>query len=142
MLSKFASLGIGSLLSGVGSLAKDIRAAITGKELIDPQKQAEINMMLLELEARAMEADTKLDSFRTDIIVAEANGEGYIQRNWRPITMLTFVGLVVAKWFGFAAPGVTEEIEMKLFDIIQLGLGGYVIGRSAEKVAKVWKETH
>ncbi len=72
----------------------------------------------------------------TAILVAEAQGESWLQRNWRPLTMLVFVGLVVAKWLGFTAPGITEAIELKLFQIIELGLGGYVIGRSLEKVAE------
>lgn len=75
-----------------------------------------------------------------NIIVAEAKGDSWIQRNWRPITMLVFVGLVVAKWLGFTAPGVSEEIELALLDIIKVGLGGYVVGRSVEKGIKVWKE--
>lgn len=74
-----------------------------------------------------------------NIIVAEAKGDSWIQRNWRPITMLVFVGLVVAKWLGFTAPGVSEEIELALLDIIKVGLGGYVVGRSVEKGIKVWK---
>jgi hypothetical protein len=49
--------------------------------------------------------------------------------------MLTFLGLIVAKWLGWTAPGITEALELKVFDIIEIGLGGYVIGRSLEKAA-------
>jgi hypothetical protein len=70
------------------------------------------------------------------VVREEARGESWLQRNWRPLTMLTFVALVSAKWLGFTAPGVSEAIELKLFSIIELGLGGYVIGRSAEKIAE------
>ena len=73
------------------------------------------------------------------VIVAEAQGDSWLQRNWRPITMLTFTALVVAKWLGLTAPGVTEAIEVKLLEIVQVGLGGYVIGRSVEKAVKAWK---
>ena len=48
--------------------------------------------------------------------------------------MLTFVGLIVARWFGWSAPGLSEAEALALWDIVQLGLGGYVIGRSAEKL--------
>lgn len=54
--------------------------------------------------------------------------------NWRPLTMLTFVGLIVARWFGYAAPELSEAEYLKLWDIVELGLSGYVIGRSVEKV--------
>lgn len=76
------------------------------------------------------------------VIMAEAQGEGWLQKNWRPLTMITFVGLVVAKWLGFTE-GVTEAIEMELMQLIQIGLGGYVLGRSGEKIAKEvgsWKK--
>lgn len=73
-------------------------------------------------------------------IRAEAMGDSWLQRSWRPLTMLTFVSLIVAKWLGFTAPGVTEAVELALFEIIKIGLGGYVIGRSVEKGIKVWKE--
>ena len=73
-------------------------------------------------------------------IRAEAMGDSWLQRSWRPLTMLTFVSLIVAKWLGFTAPGVTEAVELALFEIIKIGLGGYVVGRSVEKGIKVWKE--
>lgn len=53
--------------------------------------------------------------------------------------MLTFVALVVAKWLGFTDGGVTEAVELELMRLIQMGLGGYVIGRSVEKGIKEWK---
>ena len=73
-------------------------------------------------------------------IRAEAMGDSWLQRSWRPLTMLTFVSLIVAKWLGFTAPGVTEAVELALFEIIKIGLGGYVVGRSVEKGIRVWKE--
>lgn len=54
--------------------------------------------------------------------------------NWRPLLMLTFAALIVARWLGWAAPHISEAEALKLWDIVELGLGGYVIGRSAEKI--------
>jgi hypothetical protein len=51
--------------------------------------------------------------------------------------MVTFCGLIVARWFGWAAPSLSEAEYLKLWDIVELGLGGYVIGRSIEKVVPV-----
>lgn len=73
-------------------------------------------------------------------IRAEATGDSWLQQSWRPITMLVFVSLIVAKWLGWTAPGVTEAVELALFEIIKIGLGGYVIGRSVEKGIRVWKD--
>lgn len=71
---------------------------------------------------------------QANIVQAEANSGNWLAASWRPVTMLTFVALIVARWFGWAAPNLTEAEYIKLWDIVQLGLGGYVIGRSIEKV--------
>ena len=72
---------------------------------------------------------------QAQIVQAEASSSNWLASSWRPITMLTFVVLIVARWFGWAAPNLAEAEYLKLWDIVQLGLGGYVIGRSVEKVA-------
>jgi hypothetical protein len=75
-----------------------------------------------------------------EIIVAEAKSESWLARSWRPITMLTFVGLVVARWFGLTIEGIDDQLELALMELIKIGLGGYVVGRSAEKVASAWNK--
>lgn len=76
-----------------------------------------------------------LNAATGDIIKAEAQSEHWLAACWRPILMLTFGALIVARWLGWSAPGISEAEVLKLWDIVQLGLGGYVIGRSIEKVA-------
>lgn len=71
---------------------------------------------------------------QAQIVQAEAQSQNWLASSWRPITMLTFVVLIVARWFGWAAPNLSEAEYLKLWDIVQLGLGGYVIGRSVEKI--------
>jgi hypothetical protein len=68
-------------------------------------------------------------------VEAEAKSEHWLTANWRPMVMLTFTGLVVARWFGLSA-AITPEIETQLWTVIQLGIGGYVAGRSVEKIAE------
>lgn len=75
-----------------------------------------------------------------DIIVAEAKGDSWLQRSWRPISMLFMLGLVGAHWLGFTAPNVTEDVTIKLLNIVQIGLGGYIVGRSGEKIVKELKK--
>ena len=72
---------------------------------------------------------------QSDIVKTEAASTHWLAANWRPLTMLTFVALIVARWFGWAAPGLQEAEYLKLWDIVQFGLGGYVVGRSVEKIA-------
>ena len=51
-------------------------------------------------------------------------------RNWRPITMLTFFILVVCDSFGLLTFRLSDEAWM----LLQIVLGGYVVGWSAEKI--------
>ena len=117
--------------------ADPITAALNlGGQLIsrffpDPTEAAKANLALLEMAQRG-----ELTEFtgRAEIVKTEAASEHWLAANWRPILMLTFGGLIVARWFGWAAPNLSESEYLKLWSIVELGLGGYVIGRSAEKI--------
>ena len=87
----------------------------------------------------AMKSDSEELKSATSIIIAEASGESWLQRNWRPMLMLWFAGLVGAHWLGFTPAGLGEETVIKLLDIVQIGIGGYVLGRSGEKMMKAYK---
>lgn len=89
------------------------------------QEKARMNQVLTVFTAQA------------EIVKTEAASGSFLTSSWRPITMLVFVGLIVARWFGWAAPNLAPEEYIKLWDIVEIGLGGYVIGRSGEKVAPV-----
>ncbi|NVK42131.1 MAG: N-acetylmuramoyl-L-alanine amidase [Oceanospirillaceae bacterium] len=90
-------------------------------ELVIAQNQ--ITSQIIQLESDLLKAQSA-------IIVAEANGQSWMQRNWRPITMLTFLVLVVADTFGLTEFRLSEQAWV----LLQIGLGGYVVGRSAEKI--------
>jgi len=81
--------------------------------------------------AQVMEYEKQLLDAQKSVIVAEAQGNSWLQRSWRPITMLTFLGLVVADALGF----LPFRLASQAWTLLQLGLGGYVAGRSLEKIA-------
>ena len=78
---------------------------------------------------------------RFDVIKSEGSSEHWLVAAWRPITMLTFLGLIVSWWFGYVPPNMSEALLIELFAIVKIGIGGYVVGRSIEKSTKLWKET-
>jgi hypothetical protein len=104
---------------------------VLDKVIPDPQAAAEAKLKMLELSQKG--ELTELTS-KTEIIKTEAASEHWLAATWRPILMLTFGGLIVARWLGYAAPGLSEAEVIKLWDIVELGIGGYVVGRSAEKI--------
>jgi hypothetical protein len=97
----------------------------------DPEQKAQAQIALLELAQRGELAEF---GARAEIVKTEAASEHWLAANWRPVLMLTFGALIVARWFGWAAPNLSESEYLKLWSIVELGLGGYVIGRSAEKI--------
>ena len=116
-------LGIGSVLEFgttiINKIFPDKEAANAAKlKLLELQQAGELK----ELEAKAQ------------IVNTEAASKHWLAANWRPLTMLTFVALIVARWFGWAAPNLSEAEYLKLWSIVELGLGGYVIGRRVEKI--------
>lgn len=88
------------------------------------EAQSQVTGKFLDYERLLLESQTK-------IITAEAQGASWLQRNWRPITMITFLILVVCDSFGLLAFRLAEQA----WTLLQIGLGGYVVGRSAEKIA-------
>ena len=77
-----ANIDVGGVLDGLGTLAKNIREAITGKSIIDPNKQAELLAQAAQIEADIIKA-------QTDINKVEAAHESIFVAGWRP-----FIGWV------------------------------------------------
>ena len=72
--------------------------------------------------------------FRDDFDTMENRNSKYSTLLGTFTKMITFTLLLVAKWLGFTVE-VDQELELKLMDIIKLGIGGYVVSRGVEKVA-------
>ena len=116
--------------------AKLIDSLHTSDEEKMNAKQA---MFELQVEAfvQAEKYESQLLDAKAAIITAEAQSQSVIARNWRPITMLTFLVLVLCDSFGWLATPLAPEA----WTLLQLGLGGYVVGRSAEKAVSILKKS-
>jgi hypothetical protein len=113
------------------SLSRVIEKAIPDKDLAK-KIEADVQKELITNSHNEFNSAAK-------IVLAEAQGS-WIKGNWRPLTMLTFVGLIVAHWLGFTPENLTEAEVLELMQLVQIGLGGYIVGRSVEKTAEVWKK--
>ena len=110
-------------------------------ELIDELHTSEEEKLkqqrrLLEIQAMVLDSSLQYEkemmTSRAEIINSEAKSEHWITATWRPITMLTFLALAVGDSLGWLPNPLRDEA----WTLLQLGLGGYVVGRSAEKVIK------
>jgi ribosomal protein L18 len=109
-----------------------ILGKVVGNLFPDPEQQAKAQQ---ELMVQLMQHQQQIETAAASIIQSEAASKHWLAANWRPITMLTFLALIVARWFGWAAPNLDAEEYIKLWSIVEFGLGGYVVGRSVEKIA-------
>ena len=114
-------------------------------ELIDELHTSEEERLkhkerLLEVQAIAMQTVFEYESdtlqARAAIVNSEAQSDHWIVASWRPIVMLTLTSLVVVDSFGWLANPLSGEAWL----LLQIGLGGYVVGRSGEKIAKTIKQ--
>lgn len=109
-----------------------ILGKVVGNLFPDPEQKAKAEQEVL---VQLMQHQQQIETAAASIIQAEAASSHWLAANWRPITMLVFLGLIVARWFGWAAPNLAEAEYIKLWSIVEFGLGGYVVGRSVEKIA-------
>ena len=97
---------------------------------------APIVSQALNNKAKADELTNGIAQAAASVVVAESQGESWLQRNWRPLMMMWFAFLIGGYWFGFVPVNMPIEIVGRVFDLVTLGIGGYVAGRSVEKVIK------
>ena len=119
------------LIAGVFKPAAELIDALHTSD--DERLQAKAR--LLEVQAASMdkvlETESRMLEARAGIVQAEASSGHWLTATWRPITMLVFLALVVADALDILPNRLSDEV----WPLLQLGLGGYVVGRSVEKVA-------
>ncbi len=119
-----------------------------GSKLIDrlwpsPEDRDKAKLALLELQQegalREIEANMQ-------VVVAEAKSEHWLTASWRPILMLTFTAvvannLILAPYIGLMF-GVNAALPMpaEVWELLQLGIGGYLAGRTIEKGLQTWRQ--
>ena len=111
----------------IADVVNAISGVINGLTLPAREKkelQAEILRLVYEREREMIEA-------RASVIRAEAAGN-WLQRSWRPLVMLIFAVIVLIGTFT-CLPMLADT--SRFWDLLEIGLGGYVVGRSGEKMA-------
>jgi hypothetical protein len=118
------------LLPILGNIGSKIAANLFPDPADEQKRQAAEHQFTLGV----MQHANAIEQAAAEVAKAEAASGHWLAANWRPITMLVFVGLIVARWWGLTAPGMTEAEYLSIYDLVKIGLGGYVVGRSAEKI--------
>jgi len=120
-----------------------ILGTVIDKILPDKEQAEKAKVKLAELK---QSGELSAIESQMQVIVAEASSQYRLAAIWRPLIMLMF-GVIVANnyiiypylsLFFDAAPKL--ELPPDLWALMKLGLGGYVVGRSAEKVIASWRQ--
>ena len=124
-----------TIISPITTLIDDLNTSDEEK-LTLRNKLEEMN---LKYQAKLLEYDAELLKAQSNIIVAEAQGKSWLQRNWRPLMMLLFgfviLYTVIAPAFGLPDMDMTG-VPDRLWTLMTVGIGGYIAGRSYEKGRK------
>ncbi len=117
-----------SILGAIGSKAgEQVSGIIDGLTTSDSEKST-AKAQLTEIVTNSLNEVTKAQA---DVLKTELTGN-FLQRSWRPIVMLTFTAIIVVGAFR-TIPFL--DSSSPFWNLLELGLGGYVVGRSVEKVA-------
>lgn len=121
---------LAELVSPITRLIDDLHTSEEEKLLI----KSEMFKLQQDITTKVIAYETQLMDNQSKIILAEAQGESWLQRNWRPLMMVWFAALLGMYWFGFTPLNLSQETLNQLFLLMQLGIGGYIVGRSGEKI--------
>lgn len=95
------------------------------------QERMEAKKQLLEVVTK-FAAD--ISTAQASVLKTEMTGTK-LQRNWRPFVMLAFAGVVVYEYFVSSIFNLPKSnLPETFWSLLEIGMGGYVIGRSLEKI--------
>ena len=121
---------------GWGDAVKGV-TDLVGQFVEDKDKANELET---KIKNKLLSLEQEVITAQRDVIVAEAKSQSFIARNWRPIMMLTFVGIIANNYILFpyitlfGGTAITLEIPPDMWSLLKIGVGGYVMGRSGEKM--------
>lgn len=132
--------GILNFLGGPVKALLDGASKIIDQFVADPSEKLKAQQALLQMQVdfqvKMAEADAQFAAEQAKVIVAEAQSESWMTRNWRPILMLVFTFIIF--WNFVVAPiasAASLPIPDQMWELIKIGVGGYIVGRSVENVA-------
>ena len=129
---------IKGLVDSIGGIIDDV--STSDEERLEAK--AKLQALATQAEAQILSHAETLFQSQRDVLVAEATGESWLQRSWRPITMLVFVFIILNNYvivpyvsaFGGTVPAL--EIPNGMWALLNVGIGGYIASRGIEKVVE------
>lgn len=120
---------MGAILALLGSVfGKGITGLFNMKE-----KQADVMQTALGTLGTVADGDTAQMTAAAEAITAVYTSGNFLERSWRPLFMYVTIGLIIARWFGYAPPNLQPSEVDHLYNFLYIGLSGYIPLRSIDK---------
>lgn len=126
---------IGAIIEGVKAIA-GIVDSVTTTDDERLEKQVELDSLSNDLRVNLAKLEAEFAEVQSRVIIAETQSQSWLARNWRPITMMTFVVIIFHNYIispMFSMP--LTPIVPDMWALLKLGIGGYIGGRTVEKIA-------
>ena len=123
-------------------LLTPIITKLVGRLVPDSDKAAEVER---EVKLALLEHTDSLEQMRGKIVLSEAKSSSWLTASWRPLLMMVIVAIVAVNYLIFPILNLFIEQELmidlplELWNLLQIGVGGYIVGRSGEKMVDKWK---
>lgn len=127
--------GIGDALQ-IGKVVDSILDKFVADKSERDKLKAEVSLSLLVFEKDAMAKGA-------ENVKVELSGQPF-QRNWRPLLMYMIISIIGLKFLLFPLAELTPwvavgslqvELPQELFTLMEIGIGGYIAGRSLERIS-------
>lgn len=117
---------------------------VVKKIVPDTDKHKEIEQ---EVKLALLEHTDSLEALRGQIVLAEAKSQNWLTSSWRPLLMLIAIAIIAMNYLvfpliGIFYPQIADHVLVlpdQLWNLLTLGVGGYIVGRSGEKMVDKWK---
>lgn len=137
--------GVSAVVGSIGTAARDIRAAITGKEIETEAGRIKVMELAHEIEMSALEADKQMNVAQIELNKIEAADPNLFKSGWRPAVgwvcvfalAYQFILRPLVPWIvGLFARSISPMPDLAIESLMtllfgMLGLGGL---RTFEKV--------
>tara|TARA_R100000742_G_C4277110_1_gene98698 strand:+ start:1921 stop:2322 length:402 start_codon:yes stop_codon:yes gene_type:complete len=131
-----------NLLGAIGPIAKIalgvVDKSVQDKDLAEKLK-SQITSQMLDNKSKELQS-------AASIIQAEASSKHWLTATWRPALMWICIIVIFNNYiilpFANLVFGASIELSIPdpMWNLLTIGVGGYIAGRSGEKIAQNWKK--
>ena len=130
-----------NLITAVGPLVK-MALGVVDKSVADKDLKDKLKS---ELTSQLLDNNNKELQSAASIIQAEASSVHWLTATWRPALMWICILVIFNNYiimpFANLIFGSSVELSIPdpMWNLLTIGVGGYIVGRSGEKIATNWK---